>query len=369
MTPKKIPQYNLRGEWFDMGRQLGQIVAEDIKNFNNRYFSSPFNIMRFGSWSHIEKYVRQIGEFLKDYSKTSYDFVSGIAEGSKLPFNDVLLQGILPELTHINSDRDWPAGACTGACVSADFSATQGALIGQCWDFNFELPPWYVAKLVPPLESPELMIVGAGSFFCCSGINSAGLGVTFTSSGHLPNVPPQVGVPASSLLLETLGTDDFNSAMDTLVAPEHAGAFNSLLTDGYTNKILIEVAGRRVDMLQEGPILTCGNHYQHPNMIRGTNQNLDPPEPPAQEFARSSEFRTRRLKEILQAEPGEKVSLEYLKICLKDHENHPLSVCAHEEGTILHFRTLGAMILEPAMRTVHFCPTAPCRGEFETFTL
>ncbi len=369
MKAPKIRQYELRGSWLDMGRQLGRLVAKDIKDFNDRYFSNPFNIMRFGSWIHLEKYVPRIGAFLKEYSRPTYDFVAGISQGAELPLTDVLAQGILPELTHVNSERDWPAGACTGSYIESERSATRSAMIGQCWDFNFDLPPWYVAKVTPPLDSPEMLIVGAGSFFCCSGINSAGLGVTFTSSGHLPNVPLGIGVPVASLLLEALGCQEYAEARDVIVAPRHAGAFNAILTDGYTGGVLIEVAGDRVDMIEEEPILVCGNHYQHPNMIKLTGQNLNPPEPPAQEFARSTITRTQRLRELLDDNSENRLSVEYLKTCLKDHKNHPLSVCAHEEGTILHFRTVGAMILEPAMRTIHFCPTAPCKGEFETFAL
>jgi hypothetical protein len=104
-------------------------------------------------------------------------------------------------------------------------------------------------------------------------------------------------------------------------------------------------------------------------MITGTRQDLNPPELPARELAQSSIGRTERLRTLLNNAPGGKITLDYLKACLKDHENHPLSICAHEEGTILHFRTLGAMILEPALHTVHFSSGPPCQNDFETATL
>ncbi len=371
MTAGKIHRFNLRGGWFDMGRQLGGLVAGDIKSFNDRYFSGPFNLMRLGSWTSLQNYVLRMEKMLQEYSAPAYDFLRGMAEGAGLPLEQVLMQSLLPELTHVNSDRDWPApaGGCTGSCLTADSSATQAALIGQCWDFNFDLPAWFLATLTPPLDFPQMLIVGMGSYFCCAGVNSLGLGLTFTSSGHLPNVPPGLGVPLVALLLEALCCPGYYEAMDILVAPKRAGAFNVLLTDGVLRSALIEGAGDRVELTEEEPILVCGNHFQHPKMVAGTRQDLNPPEPPAREFAQSSVRRTERLRTLLHNAPSEKITLDYLKTCLMDHENYPFSICAHEEGTILHFRTLGAMILEPALRAIHFSPGPLCQVGFETSTL
>ena len=372
MGPNRaIRRYDLSGDWFDMGRQLGERVGGDIAGFNARYFSDAFNLIRFGSREKLEAYVGRVHQILGEYSDSGRSLVAGIAAGAKLPEEQVLMQALLPELTHVNSDRDWPGvrAGCTNACVSSSRSAAHGVLIGQCWDFNIDLPDWYVATLTPPLGLPQILVVGAGSFFCCSGINGMGLAVTFTSSGHLPNVGPGVGVPLTVLLLEALCREGYYEAMDTLVAPKRAGSFNALLTDGYAKSAVVEAAVDRVELIEDESVLVCSNHYQHPTMVQGTGQDLSPPEPPAQEFARSTVGRAQRLRTLLERAPGGKVGLEYLKACLKDHEGHPLSICAHEEGTILHFRTLGAMVLEPAMRTIHFCPGPPCQGKFQMFSL
>ncbi|MFA5865138.1 MAG: C45 family peptidase [Phycisphaerae bacterium] len=369
MKQKTIPLYDLSGDWLDMGRQLGGLVGDDIRSFNNRYFSDPCNPMRFGSPANLEKYVQRIGAELPDYSPPAHRFITGLADGAKLPVEQVLMQGILPELTHISSDRDWPgpAGGCTACCIDPAHSLTGRALIGQCWDFNLDIPNWFVAKLCPPAPCPQMLIVGIGAFFCCCGINKLGMGVTFTSSGHLPNIAPAVGIPLVALLTEALCCENYYEAMDTIFGPKKAGAFNILLADGYTKIALIEAAGNRVDMIEDEPILVCPNHYQHPGMVLSTNQDLNPADPPAREFARSSLARAERLRSLLKNKPA--IGVDYLKQCLADHENLPLSICAHEQGTILHFRTQGAMILEPALKTIHFNPGPPCQGEFETFTL
>jgi hypothetical protein len=352
-----------------MGRQIGRDVAGDIASFNSRYFSDPFNIIRFGSMDNVINYVRQAGRAIREYSTRAHDYLAGMSEGSDLPMEQILMQAMLPELTHINHAQDWAGvtGGCTACCVKSSAAGGEGAIIGQCWDFNVELPDWYVAELVPPVGEPTMMIVGIGAFCCCCGVNSFGLGMTFTASGHLPNVPPRVGVPAVVVILEALGAEEYYPAMDLMVAPKRAGAANMILSDGYDNSVLIEVAGAQVELTEEQPILVCANHFQHPKIVERTKQNLSPTERGGSEFARSSVFREKQLKQLLGN--AEMIDAAFVKRCLKDHENSPLSICVHEEETILHFRTQGAMVIEPARHAIEFCPGQPCCGEFERFVL
>jgi isopenicillin-N N-acyltransferase-like protein len=367
MSKRTIRQFKVSGSWFDMGREVGRHVAGDIAAFNNRYFSDPFNFIRFGSMENVTRYVRQVGRALKEYSDHAHDYLAGMATGADLPMEQVLMQAVLPELTHISSTNDWPSGGCTACCVKSAATSGTGAILGQCWDFNVELPDWYVVELMPPVNEPTMMIVGMGAFCCCCGVNSFGLGVTFTASGHLPNVPPRVGVPVVGVFIEALGAEDYYPAMDLLVAPKRAGAVNMLLSDGYDKSVLIEVAGGQVELTEEEPVLVCANHFQHPKIVERTKQNLTPSDRGGGEFAKSSVFREKRLKQLL--DEAETIDADFVKQCLKDHENFPLSICVHEEETILHFRTQGAMIIEPAAKVIEFCPGQPCCGEYTRFVL
>ena len=144
---------------------------------------------------------------------------------------------------------------------------------------------------------------------------------------------------------------------------------NMLLSDGYSDSVLIEVADTQVELTEEEPILVCGNHFQHPKIVERTRQNLEPKDRAPSEFARSSVHRTNRLRSLLTHLPKETITVKAVKDCLKDHDHSPLSICAHEEETILHFRTQGAMIIEPAMRTIQFCPGQPCKGDYEVFSI
>jgi isopenicillin-N N-acyltransferase-like protein len=366
--------YHLEGDWFDMGRTLGENVSDQIRLFNDRYFSDPVNLMRFGLRSDLEAYTEKIGNLICEYCPDVYQFIKGIAEGADLPVIQILMQSILPELTHVTNQRDWPKDnffsfGCTGCLINADYSATGAAMLGQNWDFNILLPNWYLAELIPEGDKPRLLIVGAGAFFCCSGLNSSGLAVSFTSSGHLPNVLPQIGLPLSTLLLESLLCESFQEARDSIVAPKRAGSANILLSDGQLQNTLIEVAGSNVEIIEEEPILVCGNHFQHPRMIDLTDQEFNPASPAGSEFALSSIHRAERLRTLLKKSPFRIIERDYLIECLKDHDGFPFSVCCHEEGSMLHFKTLGSMIIESSLCTIRFSASPLCSSSFETFRI
>ncbi len=367
---EKIRHYELEGSWFDMGKQLGMSEADNIAKFNQQYFSQTFNMIRFGDIRNVKTYASHIKLVVQEYSPDSWEFISGLASGSDIPVNDILMQLILPELTHISCESDWPGPVgCTACCIISSNTNNRSSFIAQCWDFNVNLPPWYVLSLRPNTGQPDILCMGAGAVFCCCGINSLTVGVTFTSSGHLPNIAPTIGFPVISLMFEALLSEGYSEARDIIVAPRRAGAFNALLSDGYNRSSLIECAGNNVEIIEQEKILVCGNHFQHPKMIELTGQDLNPPDPPAQEFAMSSINRTERMRELIDSPLDVKIDLDYLQSCLRDHKNKPLSVCAHEEDTILHFRTLASVILEPACHKIYVCPTQPCQGDFQAVSI
>jgi len=316
-----VSEYKLSGDWFQMGVELGKAESLEIRKFNDRYFSDPVNLFRFGSADRVWHCAGKLVEQMREYSPSSFRFLEGIAEGAGLPLEQAAAQSCLPELTHINSEPDYGPLGCTACYLSASASAGQSALIAENWDFSTDLPNWYVLRLYGPLGEPARLVVGAGAMFACCGVSSLGLAVSFTTSGHLPNVPPASGLPVVALIIEVLGSQGFYDAMDVAVAPPRAGAFNMIIADEYTHGALIEAVPDRVEIIEHDKTLICTNHFQHPGMVQWTSQDLNPPEEPAQEFARASVGRRERLHELLSSAEVAGVDLDLLTGSLRDHES------------------------------------------------
>jgi isopenicillin-N N-acyltransferase-like protein len=362
-------QFTLAGNWLDMGIQLGRLQSDDIRHFNSHYFSSMANLLRFGSPDRVWPYAATIVDQIRDCSDSCFAFLQGLAEGAKMPLDQLVAQAALPELTHVSHSSDLQGQACTACFLGANTNTTKAALVAENIDFNIDLPPWYVLKLCPS-DGPAMLLVGAGAMFAVCGVNDAGLAATFTSSGHLPNVRPKAGLPVVALILETLSTHDYFDAMSVAAGPPRAGAFNMLITAAHGRGCLIEAVPDHLDIIEDKTMLICGNHFQHPNMIEKTAQDLNPSEEPAREFSRSSLSRVERLRELLSpsVENGA-IELNFLIRCLADHQNHPLSICAHSEQTILGFATRGSVILQPGDRALQLCVTHPCSGSYFSYKI
>ncbi|NLX06917.1 MAG: hypothetical protein GXY33_17405 [Phycisphaerae bacterium] len=369
MPTAPVIEYELSGEWHRMGGQLGRAQALEIRRFNEHFFDSPINRFRFGSLERVWEYAAKVSRVLEEFSGCAFHFLRGMAEGASLPMERVVAQACAPELTHIAGESDFAAIGCTACGVSSSVSTTQSALLAQNWDFNFDLPAWYVLRLRPPLDEPARVMVGMGAVFACCGVSGTGLAATFTSSGHLPPVRPTAGLPVTALVLEVLGSQDFDEAMGVAVALPRAGSFNMMVTEEYTRNALVEATPRRVEIIDGKETLVAGNHFQHPAMVARTAQDLTPPDRAGREFARSSVLRAERFEDLLANRPSNGLTPEALMGCLKDHANHPLSICCHEEETLLRFRTQGSVLLEPAAQALRFCSGQPCCGRFETYPL
>ena len=365
----RVNEIQLSGDWHSMGVALGRRQADEIRAFNDRFFFSSMGPFRFGSLDRVWAFAARILTYTRSYSSNWADFMTGVAEGASLPVEQVVAQNCLPELTHVTEAAHLEGIGCTAAYVNAQSSATRSAFLFQNWDFNIELPRWYVLKLFPPLDEPSLMVVGAGAMFACCGLSSMGVAATFTSSGHLPNSRIQKGVPLVATLIEVLLCPGFHEALAVAAAPRRAGAYNMLVADEYTHGAVIEAVCDCIEIIDEGSILVSANHFQHPEMVSWVYQELEPDDAPHREFADSTVSRAKRLTEILDAHRDTGIDMATIRQCLSDHENKPFSICAHAEGTILGFATRGSVILEPAQRALHFCAAQPCEEGFRKYNL
>lgn len=359
-----IKSITLSGSWHEMGIELGKNLRKEITTFNSNFFNNPINILKFGSQEKVIKYVRDTKTCIEQLQPHIWTFINGIAKGAELTAEEILLQLYLPELTHVNAPDLFPA--CTACGVSASCTLEGSSIIAQNWDFNFNLPDWYILKLLPP-NGPEILTLAAGAIFSCCGINETGIGLTFTSSGHLPNIEIKKALPAVTILLDALTTDNYTDAQDLITAAPKAGAFNMLISDGYNRLAVVEAMPQRVEIIEDTLIIAT-NHYQHPAMVEHSNQNLFPEDPAGQEFAKSSINRAERLLGLLTGRKG-RITIELIRQSLTDHANFPLSICAHEENTILKFRTLGSIIFIPAQQVAFFAPGQPCKEEYVRFSL
>lgn len=112
--------------------------------------------------------------------------------------------------------------------------------------------------------------------------------------------------------------------------------------------------------------VTHTNHCRHPELlaINGRFPELI-----------QSHARQRRIDALLDSEPRgngpASVSVEAVQRMLRDHQDHPRSICRHDNDDPAHgfWRTVFSVVVEPEARRVHISRGTPCEHPYETYQL
>jgi isopenicillin-N N-acyltransferase-like protein len=84
-----------------------------------------------------------------------------------------------------------------------------------------------------------------------------------------------------------------------------------------------------------------------------------------------SHARQRRIDQLLAAAGDGPVGVDAIKAILRDHDNHPRSICRHanDDPVTGFWRTIISVIIEPEKRQMHISRGVPCEHDYETYKL
>ncbi len=108
-------------------------------------------------------------------------------------------------------------------------------------------------------------------------------------------------------------------------------------------------------------IVTHTNHCLHPDLLPINNQFPELIE---------SHPRKARIDALLTNQNGP-LTIDQLKTALRDHDNHPKSICRHANDHPQHgfWETVFSVILDPSAGQMHVTRGTPCVQPYETYSL
>ena len=111
-----------------------------------------------------------------------------------------------------------------------------------------------------------------------------------------------------------------------------------------------------------GGLVTHTNHCEHPELVA---INEDFPE------LIQSHARKRRIGEIVGAGTDAGASLDEVQTALRDHQDHPRSICRHsnDDPNTGFWQTVFSVIIEPEQRRMHVSRGTPCDHSYETYEM
>jgi isopenicillin-N N-acyltransferase-like protein len=210
-----------------------------------------------------------------------------------------------------------------------------------------------------PDDGPAFIGMTYGPLLVNIGLNAEGIGVAINSVYPSDG---RMGAPRILCSRAVLGARTIGQAIRACVPELRAGGYNHLLADSHGELYNVETSATTHDLLygDEGWLVHT-NHYLSPRL-----QALEEPR-----LYAGSHVRRNRARRLLRPQLGE-VTAEGLQDILRDHVNHPDSICAHQdlqapphEGEM----TLVSLVMDLSERVMWAAPGPPCENEYSAYRL
>src|SRR5262249_9172537 len=150
-------------------------------------------------------FAGRCGKAIKDYSPSIMDELEGMAEGSELRLEEVVLitlheevgkGGVLPRVEH-----------CTALAAGPPDTSGGSTQVGQNWDWMASVYGVSSLLLWKRPEGPSLLAYSYPGLWVGAGLNSAGIALCWTWGDQRGIKGPRVGIPSYVLIAQMLYQD------------------------------------------------------------------------------------------------------------------------------------------------------------------
>jgi hypothetical protein len=226
---KPAPDFTLTtiaGKPRERGRRYGEQFKDAIHAFLDREIYRAFVQAKHPTRDDMLRYAGLCAGQVKTFSPLLHDELEGMAEGSGLRLEELVLINLHEEL--------WHRGVLPSSehCTAVAIGPKEGAgdtFVGQTWDWMESVRGLSTLLHWKRPEGPSLLAYAFPGLWVGAGLNAAGVALVWTSAGK---GNPRVGIPSYLLIAQMLYQDSLNAALEEARRAKHAGFFTFVLGDG-----------------------------------------------------------------------------------------------------------------------------------------
>lgn len=210
-----------------------------------------------------------------------------------------------------------------------------------------------------PTDRPATLTATQAGLIAYLGFSETGIGACVNT---LPAPARDVGVPHYFTLREIYEARSLAEAVQAVSRAHRAIPANIMLAtpDGPAD---LEVTFDNVHVLrdEETGYMTHTNHCLHPDLLCNNDRFPELIE---------SHPRISRLSELLGKHRG-KFTCKDVQRLLADHDNHPRSICRHQNEHPTHgfWATVFSLVIQPTRNRMYVTRGTPCDHPFERYAL
>jgi hypothetical protein len=184
-------------------------------------------------------YAADCGKVLRAECPVIAEEVAGIAEGSGLTYEEIILIQLHEELYH-RVELPMP-GHCTAVAVGPPLTGNQQTYVGQTWDWMASVAGKSAVVQWRRTGGVPVLAYGFPGMPMGAGLNARGIALSWTSASLGKNgQSPRAGIPSYSLIAHLLAQPDLESVIREAKKNKHAGWFTFVMADGEGNLLNIE---------------------------------------------------------------------------------------------------------------------------------
>lgn len=289
----------------------------------------------------IEAQLPEIAEELK-----------GLAEGAGISYENAILLQQRVELIGNNEEFN-----LEGDCSTVGLHRLPDQIItGQTIDLPGDMKELiHVFRIIPESDGkPEILMCGFAGLLGYIGLNSFGLSININL---VLSDDWQAGISPYLLVRHFLTLTTKEQCLNELKRLRRSSSRNFLISDreGMLN---IECTARNISTTH-GDCLVHTNHYLTDLKQQETMNFL----------FRNSSIKRLQLVEKLLPDISRQITPEQLFTIFSDHSLYPVGICAHAEGNVRRSETVGAVVMQPSINTLHVRKGNPCKTTTKTFRL
>ncbi|MBC8356960.1 MAG: peptidase C45 [Planctomycetes bacterium] len=335
-----------------MGRQIGEEARGEVRGFCEVALERVNKTVPI-SRERAMKIAAESIPFAEAYRPDLLEELRGTAEAADVTLENLMLLQVRNQL-HPDADA-----GCTSLSIAAESSADGHAIVAQNWDNDPVLDEFTIMLTRRPTARPALLTATQAGLISYLGCSETGIGACVNT---LPAPARDIGVPHYFTLREVYEATSLDEAVNAVRRAHRAIPANIMMATPQGPADL-EVTIDDVHVLRDEArgYVAHTNHCVHPDLLC---HNGEFPE------LIESHPRISRLETLL-GDRSDSFTVNDVQRMLSDHDNHPRSICRHENDHPEHgfWTTVFSLVIQPTAGRMYVTRGTPCDHPFELYSL
>jgi isopenicillin-N N-acyltransferase-like protein len=353
----------LTGSPRERGLTHGEEFADEIER-NLEIYLDVFEHKGSDEGTVYEQ-AEQFVPLIEDENEAYAEEMRGVAEGSGLSIEDVTILNARYEVMYsafkqaADEINEGLPDACTAFGVRNSLSDDGHTYVGQNWDW---MPGLETFVMDVELEdgADHVAMTEAGIVGGKIGVNEAGLAMTLNGLVTEHDGEEPFRKPYHVRFREVLASERMDAAIEPLIARDRACSANVIVGHESGEMIDLELSPETANYLYpDDGLLVHTNHVEDSSSMNSEFERLIP----------DTLCRAPRLRRLL-TEDADKIGEGDIKEALRDHFDHPNSICRHpneDDPELDRLETGGSFVMDLTEKRLLGTNGPPCEHEYVEF--